>query len=570
MQADFLLDYDVITVEREQRLYLMARLTAGPAPGQASRRPLNLSLILDRSGSMAGNKIDFTRQAAALLVQNLSPMDLISIVLYNETVETFSQPQHVEQKDMLIQRIKKIRAGGTTNLSGGWLEGINHVANHLKDGQINRVILMSDGLANRGVTEHSELVKIAAQKRDAGISTTTMGLGEDFNEDLLIDIADAGGGAFYFIESPEVTPGILQEELSGLLKLVGQNLSLTVIPTEHVAEVRQMNTYPEETSDGLSTFRMGDIYGDDSRSLMLELHIPALETMGEVKIATLRFEYDELQDGSFNRKSIEVPVHVNVASMALATAEQNAEVTRSVLLLKAAHARRQAIKLADKGKFKEAAQLLRDAAQQIQEADVEDASLQDELSALLSQAQSVAQGAKQYQSYSRKSMSTQAYNTGRGSHEDTVAFRLREEKRQAETNTASEQLAGTGPLSSPANVPQIHKTQTYEKSSLSIPVSSKSVSNQPPTHLRWGEQIFPLKQELIRLGRAPQNEIVIDASGISRFHAQIQRKDGLMVIEDLNSTNGTHINGVAIQQPHPIYEGDTVYLCDQRINFERH
>lgn len=578
MQADFLLDYDVITVEREQTLYLMARLTAGAAPGQEARRPLNLSLIIDRSGSMAGSKIDYTRQAASLLVENLSQTDTFSVVLYNEDVETFLQPQQVTHKDLLRQRLQKIRAGGTTNLSGGWLEGISHVADNLDPDQINRVILMSDGLANRGIVDQAELVKIAEQKRESGVSTTTMGLGEDFNEDLLIEMADAGGGAFYFIESPEVTPGIFQEELSGLLKLVGQNLTLTVLPTAHVEQVRQMNTYPEENHPDGKRYRMGDIHGDDTRSVMLEMKIPALDTIGQVQIATLRFEYDELQDNTFSRKSIELPVHVNVAAQANiddGQTEQNEEVTRSVLLLKAADARREAIKLADSGKFKEAADLLRSTAEDIQAADLDDPALKDEYNALMTQAKDMTKGTEYYQSYSRKSISTQVYLTGKGAHEDTRAFRLRQQQRQSKQEPTNDASGGTGEFPHPNSLPNEkkkgqHKTYTFKNPLAGSSESSRPTSDLPPTHLRWGDQLFPLNQNLIRLGRAPQNEIVINASGISRFHAQIRRGDGRVTIEDLDSTNGTHINGGPIHQPYTVREGDTVYLCDQKIRFERH
>jgi Ca-activated chloride channel family protein len=171
MQADFLLDYDVITEERDHKLYMMARLEAGPAPETTKRRPLNLSLVIDKSGSMAGSKIDYTRQAAGLLVQNLGTEDIFSMVLYNENVETFLPPQNVEHKDMLRQRIDQIKAGGTTNLSGGWLEGINHVAANINEERVNRVILMSDGLTNRGITDHDKLIEIARNCTEATLTT---------------------------------------------------------------------------------------------------------------------------------------------------------------------------------------------------------------------------------------------------------------------------------------------------------------------------------------------------------------------------------------------------------------
>ena len=119
MRADFVLDYDVLTVQQPHKLYLIARLTTGAAPTDHGRRPLNLSLVIDHSGSMAGDKLDYTKQAAQFLVQNLSSRDILSIVLYNNRVDTLLAPAPVQHKDTINQRIEEIRAGGTTNLSGG-------------------------------------------------------------------------------------------------------------------------------------------------------------------------------------------------------------------------------------------------------------------------------------------------------------------------------------------------------------------------------------------------------------------------------------------------------------------
>ena len=161
MRVDFALDYDVLTVEQAQKLYLMARLASGPPTGTNVRRALNLSLVIDRSGSMAGDKIDYIKQAAQFLVQHLSSNDIFSLVLYNDKIETLVPPEIISNKDAINQLIEQIRVRGTTNLSGGWLEGCQHVQTHLSPDRLNRALLMTDGLANRGVTEPDRLVLLA-------------------------------------------------------------------------------------------------------------------------------------------------------------------------------------------------------------------------------------------------------------------------------------------------------------------------------------------------------------------------------------------------------------------------
>lgn len=538
MRAEFVLDYDVVTLEQPQKLYLMARFETGPATVDRVRRPLNLSLVIDRSGSMAGAKIDFTKQSAQFLVQHLSAKDTLSIVLYNDRVDILLMPEKIQAKDILNQRIEGIRVGGTTNLSSGWLEGCKLVAQNIEDDCINRVILMSDGLANRGVTSTEQLVAMAQQKQGEGVSTTTMGMGDNFNEDLLSEMAHAGGGAYYFIESPESAPIIFREELQGLLNVVGQNLTISLEPTDKVTGVRQLNAYPMHMDGKAYAFRLGDVFGDELKALMLELSVPALKDLGEITIATLRFEYDELLEEGSKHHSVEFPVMVNVAPKGEQPVLAHPEVEESVLLLKAAQARREAVKSADSGQFDTAATTLRDMAEQIKKANVDSAELKDEQDALLEQADEM--GSAHYTSHSRKAMHTQAFYTRTGRHGETAALRTRE---------------------------KTHGTQSMRAVQHDGDVRIQRRDGETPTHVTWRDQTFELDKDLLRLGRASQNEIVIPAKGVSRFHCQITRKDDRLILEDLGSTNGTMMQGKELSKPVPLSVGDVAYLCDAKLVF---
>lgn len=533
MQADFVLDYDVLTVQRPQRLYLLARLATGPAQHQ-ERRPLNLSLVLDRSGSMAGAKLDFTREAAQFLVQNLGSQDRLSIILYNDKVETLFPPEPVRHKDMICQRIEGIKAGGTTNLSGGWLEGCNFVARYLSDDSLNRVILMTDGLANRGIIESDKLISMAGQKKDQRIITTTMGLGEDFNEDLLIAMANAGGGAFYFIESAEVAPVIFAEELRGLLNVIGQNLVITLELTDHVTEVKQLNAYPVETSGGEIAFRLGDVFTDEIKTLALELTIPALAQTGQMQIAMLRFDYDELTPDGVEHRVLRLPVIVNVEPPGAQPALPDPSVRQSILLLKSAQARNEAVRQADRGRHSAASEVLRRAAEDIASSGIDSEVLADERQALLQQAEELERSG--YDEHSRKVMSTEALYTMTDRHQSTQAMRVRELQRILKDRPPSE-------------APPPPRT------------------GEIPLAVTWNEKTFALQGDLIRIGRADQNEIIIKAKGVSRFHCQIKRQNGQLILEDLNSTNGTIISGEPIKTPYTLSVGDVIYLCDERLTF---
>lgn len=549
MRADFSLDYDVLTVEHPQKLFLMARFEAGEGFSDALRRPLNLSLVIDRSGSMAGDKIDYTKQAAQFLVQHLGSRDTFSIVLYNDKVETLLAPEIVSNKDTVTQLIDKIRVRGTTNLSGGWLEGCQHVAKNLSQQSLNRVILMSDGLANRGITERATLISIAEQKRREGVSTTTMGLGKDFNEDLMMDMANAAGGAFYFIESPEVTPSIFQEELSGLLSIVGQNLTITITPTGYVSTLRQLNAYSVDLDGKMTTFRLGDIFANEVKTLVLELDVPAMEKLGEQQIATIRFEYDEVIKGATKHHIQDSPVIVNIKSKDASLVQPNPDVTHSVLLLQAAQARQEAVKAADKGNYNRASTVLRNMAEKIDSSVVESQELKEEKDALLEQAKKMEHGEETYNEYSRKTMSTQAFYTMTSRHDDTIMLRLREYQRKGGVDK---------------------KKETSEYEAAKVDDEDKAIVKKQgvnPTYLTWNNQRFDFKGDIIRLGRSSHNEITINQQGVSRFHAHIQRVDNKFMFEDLNSTNGSIFDGELLEQAHELSVGDIVYLCDEKLIF---
>lgn len=545
MQADFVLDYNSIPIDQPQKVYLMARCVSGPAQQNQKRRPLNLSLVIDRSGSMAGEKLDFTRQAAQFLVQNLGVQDTFSIVLYNEQVEILLNPEKVQRKDIINQRIASIKARGTTNLSAGWLEGCKLVVQNIDDNALNRVILMSDGLANRGITNMHKLTAMAEQKLGEKISTTTMGMGNDFNEDLLMEMSHAGGGAYYYIESPEVAPLIFKEELSDLLKVIGQNLTVTIEPGRYINGVKQLNAYPMQTDGKAYTFRLGDVFADEIKAILIELNIPAISEAGQKQIALLRFEYDELKEEKTEHRVIELPitlvVHDPVESNDIIVV--NPEVTQSVLLLQAAQTRREAVDAADIGEFKTAANMLREMATHIADSQFTDPKLLEEQVALREQAKEIEKGATRYDKQSRKSMSTQALYSMVGRHDHTVQLRDREKLRQT---ASSEQV-------NPAHVNEAAQV-----------TRRKGIT---PTHVNWGTQTFELKGDLIRIGRSQHNEIVILAKGVSRFHCQISRKDEKLLIEDTGSTNGTMIDGVLIKKPHQLSVGDVVYICDEKLIF---
>jgi Ca-activated chloride channel homolog len=184
MQVSYSLSSLIIPVSSPSIIDLLISFQSEAAGATPSRRPLNLSLVIDRSGSMAGAPLQYAIEAAQRLVEQLTPEDYLSVVIYDDHAETILPHGPVQDKPQIQALLRTIRAGGCTNLSGGWLLGCDHVQSQLSEDRLNRVLLLTDGQANVGVTDSPILTNTARDKAAQGIITTTLGFGNYFNSDL--------------------------------------------------------------------------------------------------------------------------------------------------------------------------------------------------------------------------------------------------------------------------------------------------------------------------------------------------------------------------------------------------
>ena len=410
MEATCLLDYSLLAAQKPHEINLLVKLKAPKAP-ETDRKPLNLGLVLDRSGSMAGEKVDQTKEAASLLIRHLDSRDRVSVVTFESGVQTLIPPGPVENKQALIQKVRAIESGGMTNLSGGWLKGIEHVAAGTGEEAIRRILLLTDGLANQGITDHDQLAAIGdSAKRDHGIVTTTLGFGQGFNEDLLTRIARYSGGSHYFIETADSAPEIFAEELGELLKLVAQNLEVKVAMESPVQFMAQWTDFPADAHGNEVTFQLGDVYSEEERALMLQLAVPGIDRMGPVTVAKVAVKFAEIGTAQVTARSISQEVRANIADAGEAEgAEPQSEVLHHLGLQLASKARRDAIREADRGDFEAARRVLDEAAAKLKSmpGDVA-AKLQEEIHHILLRAEETTQIL--YSHGTRKRMMAEAHN----------------------------------------------------------------------------------------------------------------------------------------------------------------
>ena len=326
-------------------LISIAAPEAAAADQNKPRPPLNLALVIDRSGSMSGNKLSQARKAARFLVGELSSRDRLAIVTFDDEVSVLVPSQPVVNTREFNSAINHIHSGGSTALFDGWLAGGTQVAEHLDPAALNRVLLLSDGQANQGLTNQDAIADKVKGLSRRGISTSAFGLGADFDEDLMGAIASAGDGTLAHIESPDQLADLYASELQGLNSTVGRRLSL-VIETCHGAQLLDvLNDLPRNPQ---GEYQLPNLRQGQELSVGLKLQLPAWLPNQEILRVRLAWE----APGNQQRQSLSSGLSLQVCPAAeLAGLANDAAVEEELTMLQANRARRQALEELDRGDF---------------------------------------------------------------------------------------------------------------------------------------------------------------------------------------------------------------------------
>ena len=417
MKATYALSTPTIPVGEATRLSLVIRFGAEAAA--TARRRLNLAVVLDRSGSMAGTPLKQAVNAVSALVGELRDDDRVSVVIYDDHVDTIVPSDLAKDKAKIRAALGKVRAGGCTNLSGGWLEGVKHVAKHASKELVNRVLLLTDGQANMGITDPAVLVKTAGQKAAEGVVTTTLGFGSGFHEDLLIGMARAAEGNFYFIQSPEDVAQVFKIELEGLSSVVGQNLVVSIAPQEVVEHGWVLNTYRTEEREKDLDVHVGDVYAIEQKVVAMQLLVRP-KVAGTATVANVSYTYQTVVDGVIRDVTGTLAVTVEAAGAEQAAqAAPDMAVVGDASRLETARTKDAAVELADKGDLSTAAKKLREMAASLKQSPL---AAQFEFAEEIDQLEHFADRLEKrsYDGGVRKELRDQSYQAGSRMRDDLV------------------------------------------------------------------------------------------------------------------------------------------------------
>lgn len=257
------------------RFSMRLTITADEIAGRAAHRPVDLVLVLDRSGSMTGDKIEDARQAVLGLLEHMNPDDRLALVSYATGVTVHGPLTRADEtgRARLAAQVRQVQAGGNTNLGAGLAEGLR-LLEHSDGHRSGRLVLLSDGLANEGVTDPDSLAALASRGMEMGFSVSTVGVGLDFNERLMTALADHGGGDYTFLEDPAWFAETFHKELRNARQVAARSLEIRVplpagVVLEHAAG------YPVVVEQGEAVFRPGAVLSGQTRELFLTFAAPA-------------------------------------------------------------------------------------------------------------------------------------------------------------------------------------------------------------------------------------------------------------------------------------------------------
>lgn len=308
VNCDLSLDRTVLPAGKTEKTIIKIALDVPSLPRQTQRPPVNLTLVLDRSGSMAGDKIAKAREAALTALDRLDKRDLFSLVIYDHNVRTLVPPQHpVRNRAWIERQIRSIGTGGNTALFGAVSQGAAEVRKHLGGSYIHRVLLLSDGLANVGPSSPEDLGRLGAALVKEGISVTTIGIGNDFNEDLMTRLAETSDGNHYFVEASADLPRIFAQELGDVLSVAARRVIIEIDCPDGVRPLRIIGREGRIRGNKVE-IRLNQLYAGQEKYALIEVQVAPGKAKRSREIAQAHCRYENALTGAMENSTADAQV----------------------------------------------------------------------------------------------------------------------------------------------------------------------------------------------------------------------------------------------------------------------
>lgn len=340
----------------KQTAYLRVSLTGQAPEGRDRRAPINVAIVLDRSGSMQGAKLERAKEAAIGAIDRLHDDDIVSVVAYDSTVDVIVPATKARDRASIHRAIRALQAGNTTALFAGVSKGAHEVRKFIEREYINRIILLSDGLANEGPSTPGALGDLGQSLGHERIAVSTLGLGADYNEDLMTALAQKSDGNHMFIRNEDDLKTAFDRELGDVLSVVAQDVTIRIACGEGVRPVRILGREADISGQTVTT-SLNQVYNGQMKYVLLEVELPAGQPGQKIQTASVDVICRGiLPDAAFASANLWVRF---TDSPEEARQRVNTDVMASVVQQIGAEKNRFALELRDQGKIEESKQVLK-------------------------------------------------------------------------------------------------------------------------------------------------------------------------------------------------------------------
>lgn len=301
-------------------------LTGSGSVGDA-RTPLNVCLVLDRSGSMEGEPLEYVKRACEYILDLLAPDDIVSIVTFEDRAEVLLPPSRITNKDLVKQHIRRLEPGNTTNLYDALALGCQQVLAWQEGGRVERMVVFTDGEPTTGVKDFGSLVQHVGEIKQRGVTCTFLGFGYEYNEELLAAMAKKAGGNYYFISRPDAIPEVFRAELSKLMTTVARNVELRLRAARWVT-IRQAYGHGIAPGQREITLQLADVERGTTLQTVVELEFQN-HPLGQYRVLAATLTWDDAWTGKREAMDLDCLIEFT-ADPALCAVPQDPRVAQSV------------------------------------------------------------------------------------------------------------------------------------------------------------------------------------------------------------------------------------------------
>jgi Ca-activated chloride channel family protein len=347
---DARLDRALLRAGETQKVHIRIGIQSRRPAGKA-RPPMNLALVIDRSGSMAGPRIEAARRAALDTIDRLGRNDILSVVSYDDRVEVEVPATKLTNPGQARDAVRRLTPRGSTAIYAGLQAGAEEVRKFKAKDRVNKIILLSDGLANVGPSQPADFAGLGRELASEGFTVSTVGLGLGYNEDLMQKLAAAADGTHAFVQEPADLAQFLARELDDTLGIVAQDVEIILTCAPGVRAIRSLGRDGNVKDDRI-TFKVAQLIGGVEQVIVAELEVPAGMAKDAAELA--RIEMTFAAAGSGTRESRSARISGKFGEVAASDKSVDPEVAKDVTALVVRAERQEAIRLRDAGKVEEA------------------------------------------------------------------------------------------------------------------------------------------------------------------------------------------------------------------------